>query len=219
MTRIVLVRHGETIWHTGNRYAGASDIPLTERGHRQAAALARWSATAGLSALYVSPLTRARSTIAPVEAALHLSAVVDPRLRELDFGQGEGRTAAEMRRELPDAYSAFERDPVTHPLPNGEDPRHAITRARAALVDTVLSAPVTGSSVLVVAHSTLIRLLLCDTLDINPARYRRVFPQLNNVALTELGFTRSDKPTQGSDPASLEVSLLAFNCPLPETVL
>ncbi|WP_248966102.1 histidine phosphatase family protein [Sphaerisporangium perillae] len=48
MTQLVLVRHGETVWHAENRYAGLSDIELTPRGHAQAAQLAAWSSSAAI---------------------------------------------------------------------------------------------------------------------------------------------------------------------------
>ena len=62
MTNIILCRHGETVWHAENRYAGISDIDLTPRGHDQAAQLANWAQTAGLSAIYTSTLSRAQAT-------------------------------------------------------------------------------------------------------------------------------------------------------------
>ena len=62
MTDLVLVRHGETVWHAENRYAGVSDVALTPRGEEQAARLARWARTAGLVAVWSSPLSRARRT-------------------------------------------------------------------------------------------------------------------------------------------------------------
>ena len=62
MTELVLVRHGETVWHVDNRYAGRSDVELTERGHDQGAQLARWAADAGLDAVLTSPLRRAHET-------------------------------------------------------------------------------------------------------------------------------------------------------------
>ncbi|NUT12685.1 MAG: histidine phosphatase family protein, partial [Nonomuraea sp.] len=54
MTDLVLVRHGETVWHAENRYAGTSDVDLTERGRDQAAMLAAWAAEAGLAAVWSS---------------------------------------------------------------------------------------------------------------------------------------------------------------------
>ena len=207
MTRIVLVRHGETVWHAENRYAGSSDIALTRRGEQQAARLGAWAAGAGIARIVASPLARAQATARPAAARTGLSVILEPRLRELDFGAGEGLTAAEMLARFPAAYEAFQRDPVAHSLPGGEEPAAAITRARAAL-EALTTASQTqeagGGRILVVTHNTLIRLVLCDLLGIAPARYRQVFPQLDNVALTELALTPGR-------PAAL----IHFNVPLP----
>jgi broad specificity phosphatase PhoE len=59
MTDVLLVRHGETVWHAENRYAGTTDVALTDHGREQARALGGWARDAGLSALWCSPLSRA----------------------------------------------------------------------------------------------------------------------------------------------------------------
>ena len=201
MSRIVLVRHGETIWHAENRYAGSSDIELTDRGRQHAQALALWAANAGLERLYVSPLVRARETARPSEAALCMHAALDSRLREIDFGEGEGLTSREMSKRFPVEYAAFRRDPVKHHLPGGEDPMAAISRGRAALQE-IASQAGPRARVLIIAHNTLIRLLLCDLLGIPPARYRQVFPEVGNVSINELELTESG------------AALLRFNVPI-----
>lgn len=184
MTRVVLARHGETVWHEDNRYAGRTDVPLTARGHRQSERLATWAADARLEAIWCSPLSRARETAARAAQATGLGLQVDPRLCELDFGRGEGLTLAEMEREFPAAVAAFHADPVAHHLPGGEDPHAAIARALACLDDIGRTHP--RGRVLVVAHTTLIRLVLCRLLGVPVGDYRRVFPFVANVALTEL---------------------------------
>lgn len=65
MTHVILVRHGETVWHDGNRYAGRTDVALTPRGRLQAAELAAWAAGQSIDAVFSSPLSRARLTAAP----------------------------------------------------------------------------------------------------------------------------------------------------------
>lgn len=184
MTDLILVRHGETVWHDGNRYAGRTDVGLTPRGHRQAAALADWAAGERIDAVVSSPLSRAMLTARPAADALGLVPRVENRLVELDFGRGEGLTRDEMRERFPDELAAFLRDPVAHHLPGGEDPRAAAERAGAALHDLADELP--DGRILVVAHSTLVRLVLCRELGIPFADYRRVFPALHNGAVTEL---------------------------------
>ncbi|WP_055700910.1 MULTISPECIES: histidine phosphatase family protein [Streptomyces] len=184
MTDFILVRHGETVWHDGNRYAGRTDVELTSRGLLQAAALGAWAAGERIDAVASSPLSRARLTAEPAARALGLVPRVDERLVEVDFGRGEGLTRDEMRERFPEELDAFLRDPVAHHLPGGEDPRAAAVRASAALFDLGDAFP--DGRVLVVAHSTLVRLVLCRQLGIPLADYRRVFPALHNGALTEL---------------------------------
>ncbi|MEV0378627.1 histidine phosphatase family protein [Nonomuraea sp. NPDC050643] len=184
MTDLVLVRHGETVWHAENRYAGISDIELTPRGHDQAARLADWAAGAGLAAVWSSTLGRARITAETAAAKAGHPAQADPRLCELDFGQGEGLTSAEMKARFPEARAAFEADPAGHPLPGGEDPHRAAERFVAALHDIAAAHP--AGRVLVVAHTTAIRLTLCRLIGVPLGEYRRLFPSLDNCALTEL---------------------------------
>lgn len=180
MTLIYLVRHGETPWHAENRYCGRTDIGLTDDGRRQAAQLAEWAAGAGLAAVYSSPLIRARVTAAGAAHRAGVPHQVDPRLAELDFGDAEGLTPAEMRQRFPAARAAFEADPVAHHLPGGEDPRHAIARGEAALDEIVSKHP--DGAVLVVCHGTLLRLLTCHLTGLDPSSYRDRFPKVTNTS-------------------------------------
>jgi broad specificity phosphatase PhoE len=204
MTNLVLVRHSETIWHAENRYAGSSDIALTPRGYEQAEVLASWARTAGLDAIWVSSLSRTQETAALAARVTGLTPHVDERLHELDFGKGEGRTASEMEQLFPEAMAAFHADPVAHHLPGGEDPHIAAERAIACFKDITLAHP--DGRVLVVTHTTLIRLALCKLLGLPLAKYRSVFPFVRNGALTEI---RLDGD---------RVSLLEYNAPIESRI-
>ena len=184
MTNLVLVRHGETTWHADNRYAGSTDIGLTSHGYEQAELLAGWARTARLDAIWVSPLSRTLETAAPPARATGLTLRIDDRLRELDFGQAEGRSHAEMERLFPDAMAAFRDNPVAHHLPGGEDPRDAAERAVACFEEIARDYP--NGRVLVVMHTTLIRLTLCQLIGLPLEAYRSVFPFVRNAALTEI---------------------------------
>lgn len=205
MSRLFLVRHGETIWHAENRYAGSSDIPLSPRGEEQGQILARWAAAAQLSHLYASPLRRAQETAAAAERATGLTASVDDRLREVSFGIAEGLTAAELQGRFPDVFAAFLADPAQNFFPGGEDSIAAARRARAAVEEIAASSGPNGR-VLLVAHNTLFRLLLCDLLRVPLSRYRTLFPALRNGAVTEIELR----------PGML--ALHAFNVPLQSSL-
>ena len=200
MTRIFLVRHGQTVWHADNRYCGVSDVELSPLGHEQAGRLAGWATTQRIDAIWVSPLKRALDTAAPVARALGLTPHVEPLLAELDFGQGEGLTATEMAAKFPEAWAAFKADPVRHHLAGGEDPHKLVDRAAKAFNDLTAAHP--AGHVLVIAHTTLIRLMLCHWLDIPLANYRRMFPALDNIAVTEF------------DLDATSFALRRFNVPL-----
>jgi broad specificity phosphatase PhoE len=200
MTRLVLVRHGETLWHRENRYAGTSDVELSPLGRTQARDLAEWATTAALDGVWASPLSRAEETARACAELTDTRLGTDERLRELDFGDAEGLTRPEMEARFPDAARDFQRDPVRHQLPGGEDPVRAAGRFTSCLNEIAERHP-TGR-VLVVAHSTVIRLTLCALIGVELSRYRRLFPALGNCALTEMTLDASD------------VALLQFNTPI-----
>lgn len=200
MTRVVLVRHGESEWHAENRYAGRSDIDLTPKGIEQAERLAQWAATSNLASIWSSPLRRARVTAEAAARAIGLPLGIDNRLVELDFGRAEGLTAAEMKVAFAAERAAFELDPVRNHLPEGENPELAAERGAAALHE-IAANHVHGRS-LVVAHSTLFRLVLCRLLGVSLSNYRTLFPDFANGTLTEL------------DLSPERVSLHSFNVPI-----
>lgn len=202
MTRIVLVRHGETVWHSENRYAGQTDIALTETGRAQAAQLAMWAKEQKFDAVWSSPLSRARETAQPSADALSVPLQVEERLTELDFGAAEGLTASEMRQRFPDERRAFECDPGANPLPGGESPSAAAMRGEEGLRAIASRSP--EGRVLVVAHSTLLRLILCRLMGVPLSQYRILFPHFDNCAITEISLA----------PTGI-TSLLVFNAPLP----
>jgi len=204
VTRLALVRHGETIWNAENRYAGSTDIPLSPRGLEQAERLANWASSADLAAIWVSPLLRARQTVAPAERLTGIAARVDSRLREIHFGQGEGLTNAELRQSFPQAFAAFKSDPVAHHLPGGEDPLDVAHRAVECFNEIAREYP--RGRILIVSHNTLIRLALCWSLGLPLSKYRSAFYTIANGALTEIQLQNGT------------TSFLRFNLPLDSSL-
>ncbi|TDD58495.1 histidine phosphatase family protein [Kribbella antibiotica] len=195
-TTIVLARHGRTAWHHGNRYTGSSDLPIDEVGQQQALQLRDWAIGFAPDALWSSPMVRARQTVAPTAEALGLEPTVDARLREVDFGSAEGKRLVEMP---PAVAAAFEADPVRDYFPGGEDPVEAADRVAEVFAEFE------GGKVLVVAHNTLIRLLVCRLLGLRLNDYRRLLPALGPAALVRF---RRENGTVGLEsynvPAGLE---------------
>jgi len=202
---LVLTRHGQTVWHHENRYAGVSDIELSAVGHEQAASLADWTRRVRPAAVLSSPLERALATARPSAAAIGAAPLVVDDLREVDFGLAEGRTLTELRADDPEMVARFRRNPVANHFPGADHPAAAADRAAAALQLIASGHP--GATVLVVAHNTLLRLALCRLLGIDVGAYRQVFPGMDNGTLTELSLAADGSPG----------SLLSYNVPLTGT--
>ncbi len=166
----VLARHGETAANAAGLWQGAEDEGLTERGVRQAQALARCLASAynTATAIYTSPLNRARQTAEIIQANLpHLSLYLHPGLVEYDLGDWVGLSPATLR----DEYHLWEKmatDPDFTP-PGGESPRHFAKRILAALQE-IASAHV-GNTVIIVSHSGVIATALAVLLHGDGARW------------------------------------------------
>lgn len=183
--RLWVTRHGETVWHAENRYAGGdSDIDLTEFGKRQAVDLGQWAVAHDVEVVVSSPVRRARETATPAALAIDAPLQVVHGLKEINFGVAEGRSGAELDMSDPQMMADFRADPVAHPFPGAESAQDAALRGAASLRD--IAAEHSGRRVLVVAHNTLLRLSLCALLGLPPAHYRRVFPRLENAAVSEL---------------------------------
>ncbi|HCS60109.1 MAG TPA: histidine phosphatase family protein [Microbacterium sp.] len=208
MITLHLIRHGETVWHAENRYAGVSDIELTERGRAQAQSLAPWAAAASIDVVVTSDLRRAAETGAVVARAAGVPVIMDRGIREVSFGEAEGLTRTEMREKFPAALADFLASPASSPLPGGELGAHAVDRGLGAIVELMQTQEETASIALV-AHTTLIRLMLCRFLGIPLDEYRRRFPALGNATITTLSLPRV------SDASELHGvgALMQYNAP------
>jgi broad specificity phosphatase PhoE len=98
VTRLLLVRHGETDWNAEGRLQGQTDRPLSDYGRRQALQLADELGSEEFEAIYSSDLTRTRQTAEVVGRRLALPVELDSDLREKDWGTWEGLTSAERDR-------------------------------------------------------------------------------------------------------------------------
>ena len=180
-TITVLLRHGQTPMSVQKRYAGRSDVPLTDLGVQQAAAAAKRLASAGLDVIVTSPLLRAVQTAEEVAAATGATVVTDDGFREADFGAWEGLTFAEVQERWPAEMAAWLADPEVAP-PGGESLAGVNERVTAAL-RRVLAAR-ERQTVLVVSHVTPIKTLVAAALLAPPAALYRM--HLDVAALSRI---------------------------------
>lgn len=120
-TRFCFIRHGETAWNTQRRLQGQLDIGLNEHGERQARAAGRWLAgQAAIDVIYASDLSRAWCTAEYIGAALGLTPLPAPQLRERRYGLFEGLTYTEARQQHPEQYARHEAREPDFVIPDGE---------------------------------------------------------------------------------------------------
>lgn len=150
MTRICLVRHGETDWNVALRMQGHRDLPLNRVGEAQARAAGLAFAGASAAAVYSSDLQRARRTAAPIAEALGLPVVPLAALRERNFGRCEGMTIAEVRATYAADAEAFARRDPDYVPPGGESRRQFRDRVITCLQELVDYHP--GQSIVIVTH-------------------------------------------------------------------
>jgi len=149
VTRLLLVRHGQSTWNESGQWQGQADPPLTELGERQAADAAE--RVGMVDAIYASDLERAARTAAIIAARLGSDVLVDPRLRERYAGPWQGLTHDEIEAGWPGFLASGER-------PDGyEDDVYVLARALLSLRD--VAAAHDGGEVLVVTHAGVIRTL------------------------------------------------------------
>ncbi len=169
-TRVYLVRHGATELSAEDRFAGETDVALSELGRDQLRKLADRLAGEPIAAVYASPLSRTMET-ARILAAPHGKPVTPvDGLREISHGRWEGKRRAEVEKEFPEEYVRWEQDPYSFAPTGGETGLTVTARALPALLG-IVSAHL-GGQILVASHKATIRLLIGSLLGFDLRRYR-----------------------------------------------
>ena len=153
MIRLVLLRHAPTDWNADRRLQGRADTPLSEAG-RAVFAGVRLPAAYRQRGWHVSPLRRARETA----ALLGITPVVEPALIEMDWGDYERKTLAELHAELGDAFVANEGRGLDFQPPGGESPRQVQNRLRPWLQRLAAGKDDVGA----ITHKGVIRAILAE---------------------------------------------------------
>ncbi|HKZ20701.1 MAG TPA: histidine phosphatase family protein [Acidimicrobiia bacterium] len=176
MTRVVLVRHGETEWTMNHRHTGRSDIPLTDVGREQARLLGRRLSDFDFELVLTSPALRTHETASI--AGLGSSAVADPDLWEWDYGKYEGTRTADIRQEI-EGWSVW-----THEIVGGESLEHVGERCDRVVTRT---RRVEGD-VAVFGHAHALRVLAARWLGQGPVFGANLV--LSTASISILGFER-----------------------------
>lgn len=156
MTKLILVRHGQSLANAGLRFAGHTDFDLSELGHRQAALLAEYLVShERITAIYSSDLSRAYHTATPTAERFSLPVVTDTLLREIYAGKWEGATYTEIGEKYPEDQHIWYND-LSHARPTGGE---SIPEVYCRIVPRILELcrRHDGETILITTHATVVR--------------------------------------------------------------
>jgi probable phosphoglycerate mutase len=150
VTRLCIVRHGETAWNAEHRVQGQLDVPLNAIGLAQARAAAKVLGREKFDVIYSSDLSRARQTAQPVLEFLPLEIILEKELRERHYGIFESLTYAEVKERFPQDYARFEAREPDYDFRTGESLKDFSARSIAAV--SRIARECEGKSILVFTH-------------------------------------------------------------------
>ena len=158
-TNLILIRHGETNWNSTQKCQGFSDTELNQTGRRQINELAQSMKGDDISAVYSSDLRRAKDTAVEIAKYHNLSINVDPDLREMNQGNLEGLSFAEIRGLYSELLAEWRRDPESVRIPGGETLKEVQERAWKCVQRIIKTHH--NQNVVAVSHNFTIITLLC----------------------------------------------------------
>ncbi len=178
MTRLYVVRHGETHWEPENRLKGQLDVSLTSRGRRQAQAAAEYLRGVSASVVYCATLTRARQTAEPIAAAVGCAPLATPLLDERHWGIWQGLTAEEARRERTAGRVWHD-----HSAPLGEGWRSLARRVEWFM--ELVARGRAGEALIAVTHGGVIKDMVLPAIGVSSANRTGAYADLGSVSLLE----------------------------------
>lgn len=180
-THIWLIRHGETEWSLSGAHTSRTDIPLTQKGRERASVIHSYLENKEFSLVLSSPRQRALETARI--AGFGEAAFVDENLIEWDYGEYEGRTTAEIRKDLKNP-----RWTVWDGAPPGSEPLDSVAERARNVISRALQA---GGDVVMFSHAHFLRILAATWIGLPPAG-GRLF-SLGTGAISRLGFERETR--------------------------
>jgi probable phosphoglycerate mutase len=182
---IYFLRHGETTASQTGGYCGTLDPDLTSEGYQMAEDFANAYKSLPWVAVFSSPLRRAVATAKPLCEAAGIRMQLKEGLREIAYGQWEGKTPEEVNREFHDTYVRWLAEPGWN-APNGGERGIDIAR-RSSLVIEEIEQTCRAGNVLVVSHKATTRIMLCFLIGIDVGRFRdRINMPVASISIEEM---------------------------------
>lgn len=181
---LFFLRHGETVASKTDGFCGTSDVELTPEGEVMARDFAAAYSNIEWTAIFVSPMIRTVATAKPLCDLVGVEMQLRDGLKEINFGQWEGKSPTEVNQQFHDEYVRWQSEPGWNAPPDGERAID-IARRSSEVIEEIEKTYPTGN-VLVVSHKATIRIMLCSLLGIDVGRYRdRIDMPVAAVSLVE----------------------------------
>ena len=169
MTTVFLVRHGRTGWNKEQIFRGTKDVPLDEVGRAEARLVGERLKGEGIRAVYSSPLSRARETAQAIAGFHNVEVQCLDGLSDLHFGEWEGLSLKEVRKQYPDLYQEWLKQPHHVIFPGGEGLDAVTSRAKKAVEEIIERYPKEG--VALVSHRVVLKTLICALLGLDNSHF------------------------------------------------
>jgi len=169
MLKLIIARHAESEWNPVGRYQGLLDPQLTDRGLKQAEALARELSKEKVSKIYTSPLKRTYQTAQILSERLGVPLVEEKRIIEIDHGKWSGMLVEEVKEKFPEEFETWMKEPHRIKFENGESLEEVLVRVKDFL--DFLKDKHFDETVVVVSHTVPIRCMYCALLGLDLSKF------------------------------------------------
>ncbi len=205
MVEIILARHGETDWNTGEIFRGRADVGLNETGLRQAELLGDYLSGEKIDFIYSSPLKRAVQTAEAIAQPRAVDVNIVQNLIDFDYGEWQGLSHREVKEKYPELYQDWRDTPEQVRIPGGESLEEVRSRAISFVEDAVMRCG--EGKIVFVSHRVVNKVLTCSLLGLGNAHFWNIrldtggITRFNcgdgRVVLTSHNDTSYLKPVQG----------------------
>lgn len=172
MTRIYLVRHGQTAWNKEEIFRGRTDVPLNETGLREAQLAGDYFREMEVHAIYSSPLLRAWETAQKIAEVQRLEVRSLQGIIDMCFGEWEGQSLKDVQEKDGQRFQQWKDEPHLVKIPGGETLDEVRDRAMAVLEKTIQSH--SGKTVLFVSHRVVNKVILCSILGLDNSHFWQI---------------------------------------------
>ncbi len=189
MTKIYLIRHGESEWNFLGKVQGQKNTKLTDLGKSQAKAMGKRLKIENIDIIYSSDLERALNTAEIIGSQINKPVIVSKSIREINFGIWEGLTKKELREKHEDKHDIWLKSPNELELEGAENLNTLKDRAMKWINNIIKENP--GKNIAIVSHSATLKVLLLGILGIPLSHYKNI--TISNVSLNIIEYRDYNK--------------------------